>query len=333
MKVLVVATRGADKSSTLFRWSQYEPTLERCGLEIEHVYKKDVGRRRLRAIGPCDWVVNLRCLLNGVAARAVAAKAPNLLFDFDDAIYTRPGPPYGPITARRVERRLRFWMSRARIVTTSSRHLAAYATRWARHVEVIPMTLDLDTWAPVEPRDRGNDGFRVGWVGSPATLYQIERLDGALAAFLRRHPEATLAVYSGARPALGVPFEYAPYRPGHDRDFIRTLDVGLLPLVRDDFTMGKSPIKALQYLACSVPVVANRFGATEEILDDSNSLPVERDADWADALETLLGDADRRRALGRAGRERIEARHDAQATAVRIHALLAEAGAPSPVST
>ena len=72
MRVLVVATRGADKSSTFYRWTQLAPIFERAGAEIEYLYKSEIGRARLRAVPPCDWVLNLRCPLNGVAARATA---------------------------------------------------------------------------------------------------------------------------------------------------------------------------------------------------------------------------------------------------------------------
>ena len=41
---LVVATRGADKSSTYFRWTQYEARLERLGARIEHLFKPQITR-------------------------------------------------------------------------------------------------------------------------------------------------------------------------------------------------------------------------------------------------------------------------------------------------
>ena len=87
--------------------------------------------------------------------------------------------------------------------------------------------------------------------------------------------------------------------------------------------MGKSPIKAIQYLACGVPVVGNAVGATAEILNDRNSIAASRDDEWISALETLINDRQRMVSLGKAGREFAEKHHDIRITAAqRMKVLL-----------
>jgi glycosyltransferase involved in cell wall biosynthesis len=149
----------------------------------------------------------------------------------------------------------------------------------------------------------------MGWAGSPGNLVYLERISGPLKAVLTRHPHTRLLVFSGGRPRLPFPFEHHPYRPGAEPEFIRRLDIGLLPLAEEEHARGKSPIKALQYLACAIPVVGNAVGATTEILNTENSVRVRTQEEWIEGLGALIGNRERIRRMGLAGRRLVEARH------------------------
>jgi glycosyltransferase involved in cell wall biosynthesis len=140
----------------------------------------------------------------------------------------------------------------------------------------------------------------------------LERLGGVLAPLFNRRRDLRLAVLCGRRPDLPFAFEHQAFQTGVEPEFVRLLDIGLLPLVEDEFTRGKSPIKALQYLSCGIPVVGDLFGGTAEMLDETNSVKVHGLADWPAAMESLADDLDRRRRLGAAGWARFRARHELQ---------------------
>ncbi len=170
------------------------------------------------------------------------------------------------------------------------------------------MALDLDTW---RPREKGNSSpITIGWTGSPANLPNLERLAPVLSVLLMRYPFVKLRVFSGQRPALSCPFEYHAFEPGKEPLFVQQLDIGILPLNYEEYSMGKSPIKAIQYLACGVPVVGNIIGATADILNERNSIAVSAEADWLCGLEKLVNDQNLRNVLGRGGREFVLRHHD-----------------------
>ena len=65
-------------------------------------------------------------------------------------------------------------------------------------------------------------------------------------------------------------------------------------------------MKAIQYLACAVPVVGNSLGATADILTSSNSIAVSTTEQWVNAIGQLAHNRPLRTKMGLAGRERAE---------------------------
>lgn len=313
-------SRDLEKGSTKYRIAQFADFFRAQGWQLDFVNRREVTPRRA---AECDVLFNQKCLPDLFHSRRLVAAARRVIFDFDDAIYTRPGRPFSFWTQWRVNGRFRFWLQNADVVIAANQYLADAARRAGRELMVLPMTLDLAMWKPTPRPD--DSTVRIGWAGSPASLPQLERLESVLAAVLQQHPAARLAVFCGKPPRWSLPCEHHPYQTGGETIFVQSLDIGLLPLREDEFTRGKSPIKSLQYLACGVPVVGNVFGATLEILSPANSIAVAADSDWIAALETLINNRVQRHALGDAGRQFVAAHHDMARSRQQLLALLAGA--------
>jgi glycosyltransferase involved in cell wall biosynthesis len=321
MNVLAIISRDLQKGSTKYRLAQYMEFLNDRGTDVEYVKKDAIDASILERARQADVLFNQKCLFRYNTGKKLLADAKRAVFDFDDAIYTRPGRPYSIWTRLRVRTRLHLWLKMSHAVTVSNHVLASYARRYSDRVDVIPMALDLKEWTPKE--SNGRDTVVIGWAGAPVNVNLIESLEGVLAHLTRTYPFVKVKIFSGQRPRFDFPFEHVPFRPGGESGFVRRLDVGLLPLMNDEYARGKSPIKAIQYLACGVPVVGNVVGATREILHPQNSIAVESEDQWVSGLERLIRDRDRITAMGRAGREHVERYHDKKLVGERFYQILA----------
>ncbi|MDA0745362.1 MAG: glycosyltransferase, partial [bacterium] len=80
------------------------------------------------------------------------------------------------------------------------------------------------------------------------------------------------------------------------------------PLPDDPWTRGKGGYKLLQYLSMGIPAVASPVGVNREIVTDGvHGFWASNSAEWVGCLERLVEDASLRRALGGAGRRKVEA--------------------------
>ncbi|MBT3285776.1 MAG: glycosyltransferase [Victivallales bacterium] len=325
MNVLAITIADPETGSTKYRVHQYRDLLAENGMSLATVRRHAPREEFLARVAEADVVLNQKCLLGSRRGRCIWRRTNRVLFDFDDAIYTRPGRPRSLPTRLRVYLRMRYWLRRSMVVVAANEYLATYARRFARRVEVIPMGLDLDAWSPAAEKLAGR--VVVGWAGAPVNLPRIESLGPALQRVVRRHPNVEFRVYSGGCPQLPFPFTHVPYAPGTEPEFVRQLDIGLLPLTDEEHSRGKSPIKSIQYLACGVPVVGNVMGATHEICTPDSTIAVgQGTAEWESAICSLVEDPERRRRLGAAGRQHVLPRFCAHANGALLLRLLREIG-------
>jgi len=318
-------SRDLDKGSTRFRVVNYQRWLECQGVVLDYVNRENISARQVLRY---DVLFNQKCRLSAWSSAHLRKAAKRLVFDFDDAIWTRARKPYGAFVGNRVRKRLDWWFEAADVVTTSSEYLANYARRVTQAVRVIPMAVDTDEW---QPMPRPVDGkVRIGWAGRPGNLRYLKAIEPALAEVQRSRPHVEYAIYSGEKPDLTVPFHYQPFAARTEARFIQSLDIGLLPLDDGEFTKGKSPIKAIQYLACGVPVVGNVVGAGCEIVTAANGLDVAQTGGWTASLLRLIDDATERQRCGIAGRAHIITHNNLVNTRNALLAAITGRDTPAP---
>ena len=85
------------------------------------------------------------------------------------------------------------------------------------------------------------------------------------------------------------------------------MDIGLYPLPNDEWVKGKSGLKALQYMALGLPVVASNLGCNERVIENNVSgLLVNEIEDWYKSISNLIENNKLREFLGRNARLKVE---------------------------
>ncbi|MFL6582928.1 MAG: glycosyltransferase family 4 protein [Chthoniobacterales bacterium] len=103
-------------------------------------------------------------------------------------------------------------------------------------------------------------------------------------------------------------------------------DIALAPLEADNvFCRAKSEIKFLEAAALGVPIVASDIDAFRDTITNGHDGFVARnEPEWIAALSTLIGDANRRAAIGEHARETVLRRHSSEARAAELALILPE---------
>lgn len=235
-----------------------------------------------------------------------------IVFDFDDAIFLGDTNPINRMVHRmkcawKVPHVLRW----SRQVIAGNAYLAAYAQAYQPCVTIIPTPIDTSRYQP-QPVSFGSDGVPViGWIGTPTGVKYVESHAEAFRRLAGRR-RFLLRVVGAGRPVRlpGVPLEERAWDGSREVEEFQRCDIGIYPLLDDAWSRGKCGFKALQFMACGVPVVASRVGMNGEIIaHGANGLLASSIPEWVEALEALLDDAALRRRLGDAARATVEERY------------------------
>jgi glycosyltransferase involved in cell wall biosynthesis len=127
-------------------------------------------------------------------------------------------------------------------------------------------------WPDLVERDSGSP-LRVGWMGSPSHLWDIDVAWPALMYAKQEGCETVLIGFDPSRPEHSVETQrslfktkqwakvqarHVPWRQMNSSERLSLpLDIGLCPLLYNGFTMGKSDIKAVEYAISGAAVVAS----------------------------------------------------------------------------
>jgi glycosyltransferase involved in cell wall biosynthesis len=335
-------------ASSRYRFFQYFPLLEAAGISCSAapLFDNDCLARRY-AMGKVGWHDLCRALWRRLKALVTARSysllvieyelipyAPALLeralsflgvpyiVEYDDAIFDHyERSRFWPIKTF-LARKIAVVMRKSRLVVAGNGYLADYAARsGARRVEILPTVIDLERYPAGSPVKRG--GFTIGWIGSPSTGRYLSAIAPSLAAVCRERRGKVVLIGSGPVELPGVPVEILPWSAQSEVEQISRFDVGIMPLPESNWALGKCGFKLIQYMGCSLPVVASPVGANRDIVrEEVNGLLAQSPEEWIGALERLQGDRALGLRMGRAGRELVEKQYCKQVTGPRLISLI-----------
>jgi len=272
-------------------------------------------RRDLDRVNDFDVVFVQKGVFPGLYSgfeKKLAARKP-LVFDFDDAIWLPRVGGSRVLQSLHREKAVQDVLRRATAVIAGNNFLAEYAARFNKAVTVVPSSIPLENY-PHAP----NSGL-VGWIGSRTTLPYLKPLKPAFET-LGITPRV---IASGDPSHLGFDTEFRPWRLETELSELSQIGIGIAPLLNTPWEQGKCGVKLLQYMACSIPVVASPVGVNSKIiLHGVNGLLATHLEDWEPALQSLITDPKLRQRLGTAGRETVEKRFRVQGAAEDVYSVL-----------
>ena len=328
INVLGLALYGPLAASTRYRLGQYVPGLLKVGinLQIRYLLGDDYLQSRFsgRALplasmfksglarlsdlyGQSNYdIVMLHCelipLMPGWLERALIRKP--YIYDFDDAFYLKYQVGRLAMARPLLGRKFDTVMAGAAAITAGNHVLAEYAGQKSSNTQYFPTVVDTARYFP-QPNKRDGGIFTVGWIGSPSTAIYLAELEGPLST-IGKEGEVRFIVIGGTAPCVpNVTVIELAWSENTELDLINSFDVGVMPLLDDEWARGKCAFKLIQYMACAVPVIASPVGANVEVINGACGLMASTPQEWENALRTLRDQPEKRRHMGQAGRERV----------------------------
>lgn len=321
MNLLYLTYGREDWGSTRYRALQWIPFLEKREWNVEWIFSRHIRIRKfIKIVKMCYWadiVVVQKKLFVRPFLFLIRALSKRLLFDYDDALFTRD-----PFTLRmrstgngspKSIRRLNFSLKLADTVIAGSKHLFDYAAKINDDVKIVPTCIVYSDYSELELVE--NKVLSIGWLGTANNQGYLTDIAEELESITIKYPKVNLQVISDKALKLqGVRIDNIKWNIDSYKNALLKFDLGIMPLKNDEWSKGKCAFKIIQYMAAGLPVIASDVGANSTVISNSeDGYLVNSSDEWLSAFEKLIESKELREKMGRAAKEKIRKNFSAEA--------------------
>lgn len=235
-----------------------------------------------------------------------------MVYDIDDLIYLKK-PGTRDVLPNLVSRKwkVKCLMRMSRHVIVCTPHLEKVARSVNDRVTRISSTIDTEKYRPRTHYETAR--VTVGWSGSFSTSPYLHLLDNVLRGLQQRYGAAIYVIGDASFSIPGGEVKAIPWRLESEVEDLLRIDIGLYPLPHEEWVLGKSGLKALQYMGLGIPTVLTPVGANLEIVSHGqNGFFADNEEEWMTAVGSLIEDPELRARIGRAGRRTVEERYSVE---------------------
>lgn len=250
-----------------------------------------------------------------------------IVIDYDDAIFHRYDRNKSQIVRCLMRDKIDKIMRSATAVIVGNKYLADRASSaGAQSIVSIPTAVDLDRYPEHTNSNTHGSVIKIVWIGTKYTSKYLSLLKEPLIALQKRFSVQLKVIGPSGIKFRGVDVVSVPWSESTEVSSLQDCDIGVMPLSDSDWERGKCGYKLIQYMACSLPVVASPVGVNFEIVKPGeNGFLASSSIEWENAFVALCSSQTLRREMGKCGRQQVERNFSVQVLAAKLEKVLREA--------
>ncbi len=248
-----------------------------------------------------DIIFIQRLFLSSFEINALKKRNSKIIFDFDDAIYS--ASVGGDIL--QTESMLKI----AGEVIVSAPELMNFCNQRNINAHLITTPVNTNMFFPGAPKNKNK--IIIGWTGSASTTKYLNIIKSPLQK-LSKELDFELVLVGADKNFIfeNVIVKKYSWQLEKEPDYIREMDIGVMPLIDDEWAKGKGGYKLFTYMASAIPVIASPVGINSAIVEHGvNGYLAGDENEWIKYLGELLSDKDKRIKMGQAGLQKVKSQY------------------------
>jgi glycosyltransferase involved in cell wall biosynthesis len=234
----------------------------------------------------------------------------NVIYDIDDMVFLNRSTTGSRRFIEKIKGKKKpiVLMKKARYVIVCTPKLEEIALDLNKYKKVIDIssTFDTERFIPVKNYQQ-HEAATIGWTGTHSTIPFLKTLQPVLAELSKKLKIKLLVIANEEYHMEGVDTEFIPWKEESEIEDLHRIEIGLYPIPANEWSLGKSSLKALTYMAIAIPFVATAYGTNFRIMENGvQGFLALTNEEWLEALSKLVNDIGLRKQMGLAGRKRVE---------------------------
>lgn len=235
----------------------------------------------------------------------VCLLAKKVIYDIDDMIYLQQKSSRFVDKIKGKNKPI-VLMKKANHVIVCSPFLKEFVAQYNKNITTILATYDTEKSLPTKTHTT-KDTTTIGWTGTHTTLKYLDIVAPALANIAKIRKIEFLVICNAPYYNNLFSVQNIKWTAEAELDDLRKIDIGIYPLEKEEWVLGKSGNKALAYMNLAIPCVATNFGTNKIVIENEiNGYLADNIADWEKYLLLLIDDVEQRKKIGEAARATVE---------------------------
>lgn len=231
-----------------------------------------------------------------------------IIFDLEDNGFIKPNKDISQ--KLRSTEKTEYLVQTADHVITSSPVLnnACIAINKYKKATYISSSTDAERFLPVN-KFTNDKKIVIGWTGTITTQNFLDLLRPVFIELkkIRDFKLVVIGNFDYSFPEMDL--EVIKWNTTTEVADLQKIDIGVYPLEINDWVMGKSGLKAIQYMTIGIPCVATDVSTVQQFIKHGeNGFLVKTHEEWINTLVTLIDNPELRKATGTAARQTITTR-------------------------
>ena len=233
-----------------------------------------------------------------------------IIYDIEDNILLNFERKDNLVSFLRSEKKIKFLIKNSNIVITSSPMLSEICSEISgksNYIKYISSSINIKRYSPVKKHIEKKN-ITIGWTGTHSSIEYLYILKDVFKILKNKYPQIRFRIISNFVYLLDdIKIENIEWNKLTEIEDLLEIDIAIYPLSIDEWVKGKSGLKALQFMALGIPVIATKVGMNSKIIKNmENGLLVNNDDDeWVNAIDMLYKDHILRNLIGKNSRKTI----------------------------
>ena len=242
---------------------------------------------------------------------------PNVIYDIDDMIFLKQVEHVKENIFQRMKGRNKpiVMMKNAKYVIVCTPKLEEIALELNKNKQVIDIssTLNTDWFLPVQQYVK-NSITTLGWTGTYSTFPFLDSLREVLLKVQNLRQIRLLVISNRPYKMDGIETELIYWKKETEVLDLHRIEIGLYPIPTNEWSLGKSSLKALTYMANAIPVVTPAYGTNFRVIENGiDGFLVNNEEEWVQKIVELIDDVELRKNIGSNGRKKVEQKFSVKA--------------------
>ena len=251
--------------------------------------------------------------------------AKKVVYDIDDMVFLGHSSEANQLLkGLKGKKKMIYLMKTADHVITCTPTLDNFVRQYNTKTTDISSTINTDLYTLKKHEEKQT--ITLGWSGSHSTSKYVKLLEPVFEILLKKGYNFDVLVIGDAQfyfQNKAIKLNAIPWSLNTEVEDLKKIDIGLYPLPNEQWVLGKSGLKALQYMALGIPSIATNIGANSRIIQHlKNGFLVNNKEQWIEAIEFLIQNTEERIKIGNKARETVIHKFSINANARTYLAIL-----------